>query len=113
MVNHNQLQCSSFLSSHNGENLSVPVISLDEYLEDRPATFIKADIEGMELDMLYGAKKTIEKFRPRLALSIYHRPEDIFQIAEYIHNIVPEYRMAVRQHAPMLMDTTLYCWIET
>jgi FkbM family methyltransferase len=113
VVDHEQLQCSSFLSSNAGENLSVPVFSLDEYLMDRPTTFIKADIEGMELDMLYGAKKTIEKFRPRLALSIYHRPEDIFQIAEYVHSIVPEYRMAVRQHAPILMETTLYCWIET
>ena len=112
-VNRDQLQSSSFLSTNEVEKTSVPVFSLDNYLSGRPATFIKADIEGMEMDMLFGAKKTIEEFRPCMALSIYHRPEDIYQIADYVHSIVPEYRMAVRQHAPMLMDTTLYCWVET
>jgi FkbM family methyltransferase len=111
-VNRDQLQSSSFLSFNEAEKTSVPVFSLDRYLNGRPATFIKADIEGMEMDMLFGAKKTIEEFRPCLALSIYHRSEDIYQIAEYVHSIVPEYRMAVRQHAPMLMETTLYCWVE-
>lgn len=112
-VNHDQLQSSSFLSSNEVEKTSVPVFSLDSYLNGRPASFIKADIEGMEMDMLFGAKKTIEEFRPCLALSIYHRPEDLYQIPEYLHDIVPEYRMAIRQHAPMLMETTLYCWVET
>jgi len=112
-VNRDQLQSSSFLSTNEVEKTSVPVFSLDNYLSGRPATFIKADIEGMEMDMLLGAKKTIEKFRPSLALSIYHRPEDLYQIPEYVHSIVPEYRMAIRQHAPMLMETTLYCWVET
>jgi FkbM family methyltransferase len=112
-MNRDQLQSTSLLSSHEAEKPSVPVFSLDSYLNGRPATFIKADIEGMEMDMLLGAKKTIEEFRPCLALSIYHRPEDLYQIPEYLHDIVPEYRMAIRQHAPMLMETTLYCWVET
>lgn len=111
-ANRDQLQSSSFLSSNELEKTNVPVFSLDSYLNGRPVTFIKADIEGMEMDMLSGAKNTIEKFKPFMALSIYHIPEDIYQIAEYVHSLVPEYRMAVRQHAPMLMETTLYCWIE-
>lgn len=111
-MNRDQLFCSSFLSSNESERVNVPVFSLDSYLQNRPVDFLKADIEGMEMDMLVGAKQTIVNFKPCLALSIYHRPEDIYQIPEYVHNIVPAYRMAIRQHAPMLMDTTLYCWID-
>jgi hypothetical protein len=85
--------------------------SLDNYLAGRPATFIKADIEGMELAMLNGAKETIRKYKPKMALSIYHNPAHLFEIAEYVNFLAPEYRMAVRQHSPVFAESVLYCWI--
>jgi FkbM family methyltransferase len=86
--------------------------SLDNYLAGRPATFIKADIEGMEMAMLYGAKKTIREFKPKMALSIYHNPFHLVEIPEYVNLISPEYRMAVRHHSPIFAESVLYCWIE-
>ncbi len=85
--------------------------SLDNYLAGRPATFIKADIEGMELAMLHGAKETILKYKPKMALSIYHNPADIIEIAEYVNCLTPEYRMAVRHHSPVYAESVLYCWV--
>ena len=85
--------------------------SLDNYLAGRPATFIKADVEGMELAMLHGAKKTIRQCKPKMALSIYHNPAHLFEIAEYVNCLVPEYRMAVRQHSPIFAESVLYCWV--
>jgi FkbM family methyltransferase len=109
------LQCTSIGGHTPGEEAeeagTVWVRSLDRYLAGRPATFIKADIEGMEMAMLRGARETIRKFRPKMAISIYHEPLDLFEIAELIISIVPEYQMAVRHHAPVLMDSVLYCWI--
>lgn len=89
----------------------IEVCRLDEYLKDIPITFIKADIEGMELDMLKGGEKLIKKYRPKLTICLYHKPKDIFEIPLYIHSLVPEYKMAIRHHAPIHTETVLYCWI--
>lgn len=96
--------------SENG-NQSVRVTTLDKFLQGREVTLIKADVEGMELAMLKGAAESIRKYKPKLAISIYHKPDDLFSIPEYIKSLVPEYRMAVRHHSPVMMETVLYCWI--
>jgi FkbM family methyltransferase len=90
----------------------VDVYALDDFLNGRPATFIKADVEGMELDLLAGARTTIQAFRPRLALSIYHDPTHLYAIPLYLNALVPEYRMAIRHHSPNSFETVLYCWME-
>jgi FkbM family methyltransferase len=90
----------------------IEVHALDDFLDGRPATFIKADVEGMELELLAGARKTIQRFRPRLALSIYHEPTHLYAIPLYLNALVPEYRMAIRHHSPNSFETVLYCWIE-
>ena len=102
---------TTFLFSNNEKETIVPVVTLDKFLNGEPATLIKADIEGMEMDMLIGATETIKKFKPHLAISIYHCPEDLYRIAEFIKSLVPEYKMAARLHAPWLVDLVLYCWI--
>lgn len=93
------------------QNESIGCYSLDSYLAGRPATFIKADIEGMELAMLHGAKETIRKYKPKMSLSIYHNPDHLFEIAEYVKYLVPDYQIAVRHHSPIFAESILYCWI--
>lgn len=52
-------------------------LALDEYNLPR-ADFIKLDVEGMELDALQGANKTIERSRPILLVEkIKSNPEQI------------------------------------
>jgi FkbM family methyltransferase len=53
---------------------------------------IKMDIEGYELPALRGAKETIQKFKPILIISIYHKAQDFFEIPAYLKEIVPEYK---------------------
>jgi len=100
----------SYIDS-NGEEI-IEVISLDEYLKDEkePVTFIKMDIEGAELNALKGAKKTIIKDKPKLAICIYHSDEDMLNIAKFIHNINTEYKLYVRHHScyPLCTETVLY-----
>ncbi|MBF0232154.1 MAG: FkbM family methyltransferase [Desulfamplus sp.] len=95
----------------NNEIEKIHCYSLDSYLAGRPATFIKADIEGMELSMLKGARKTIKRYKPKMALSIYHNPSHIIEIAEYVNSLNPEYHMAIRHHSPIFAESVLYCWI--
>lgn len=99
-------------STEKTDQCSISVESLDNILNGEPVTFLKADIEGMEMDMLWGAEKSINKFKPKMALSVYHKPDDLIKISSFIRNIDKNYKMALRQHSPLLMDTTLYCWME-
>lgn len=91
---------------------AVTVTSLDRYLDGAPASFIKADVEGMEMALLKGAAETIARYRPKLAICVYHYPSDIPQISSYLKSLVPAYRFALRHHSPQLMETVLYAWTE-
>ncbi|MDR3012859.1 MAG: FkbM family methyltransferase [Chitinispirillales bacterium] len=96
-----------------GEINSIQVKSIDNLNLQDKVTFIKMDVEGAELDALKGAKNTILRDKPKLAISIYHSNEDMICIAEYIHKIMPEYKLYVQQHMlfPSCGETVLYATI--
>lgn len=94
-----------------GQSLS-EVISLDNYLDGRQVTLLKADVEGMEMDLLRGARETILRHRPKMVICVYHYPSDLYEVAEYIRSLVPEYKFSLRQHAPIFGDFVLYAWID-
>lgn len=55
--------------------------------------FIKADIEGGELDMLKGAQYIIKEFKPKLAVTAYHEGQESAEtIASYILSISHQYK---------------------
>ena len=64
---------------------------------DRPIDYIKYDVEGAEYEALEGSKNTVLRDRPVLAVSLYHRPEDLFRIPLYIHSLNPAYRFYLRR----------------
>lgn len=66
------------------------------------------DIEGSELEALKGAVHTIQRDKPKLAICIYHKPEDMTEIPLYIKSLVPEYKFYVRHHSNCWTDTVLY-----
>lgn len=79
--------------------------------EAKDATFIKMDIEGAELQAIIGAKETIVKNKPKLAISIYHKPEDILQIPMLLKNLVPEYKFYLRQYTMSYLECVLYATV--
>jgi len=58
-------------------------------------------VEGNEMDALTGAKETLVKYKPRLAVCLYHKPSDMWTIPEVIRTIVPEYRCWCRKNHPV------------
>lgn len=62
---------------------------------------IKMDIEGAELQALEGAKNTIQKYKPELAICVYHRYGDILEIPRYIKQICSDYRCILRSGSHM------------
>ena len=89
---------------------TIETISLDEYLknEKNPVTFIKMDIEGAELNALKGAERTIREQKPKLAISIYHKPEDIWEIPSLLLDFVPDYKFYIRHYTLHGNETVLY-----
>ncbi len=75
----------------------IETICLDD-LNLEKVTFIKMDIEGSELDALNGAVGTIRRFTPKLAICVYHKPEDIFVIPNWIQSLNLNYKYYMRHH---------------
>jgi len=98
----------SSISSTEEHTISIPVRAIDDTPECQNATFIKMDVEGAELDALKGAKATILRNHPKLAICIYHYHRDFIEIPTYIHSLVPEYKLYVRHHAFSVNETVLY-----
>ena len=71
--------------------------SLDNVLCGGECTVIKYDVEGAERQAIAGSADTIAKYRPRLAVSAYHRPYDILDLAEQILSIRSDYALYLRQ----------------
>jgi FkbM family methyltransferase len=91
-----------------GGGIQVKVVGLDEVLKGGPAGVIKMNIEGAEIDALYGAANTLRKYRPTLMLSVYHRPADLWRIPEVVDEIAPGYRFYFRQHDGGTIESVLY-----
>jgi FkbM family methyltransferase len=90
--------------------IPVKLVSLDAYLSERERseiTYIKLDIEGAELDALAGMRDTISKYKPKLAICIYHLPTDLWKIPLFIHQLNPAYKLYIRQHHP-IHETVCY-----
>lgn len=89
----------------------VQCTTIDSVIGDGFCSFIKMDIEGAEWEALHGASETIKRERPKLAISIYHSNEDMIRLIEYIHELVPEYRLYVRAHTMGIAETILYAMV--
>lgn len=95
--------------AEDGED-EIKAVAVDEVIDEK-VTFIKMDIEGSELNALHGAAETIKRYKPKLAICIYHKLEDIIEIPQYIHSLVPEYKFYVRHYSFGAAETVLYAII--
>ena len=74
----------------------VPLVAIDS-LADEKIDYIKYDVEGAELEALSGSFNVIEKHRPVLLVSSYHKSEDIFSLVNYIKEKHPFYSIYMRR----------------
>lgn len=78
-----------------------------------PVAGIKVDIEGSEEAMIKGATKTIQRDRPIILLSIYHRASDLWELQNYIKSLNLNYKFYIRHYSLSCAKTILYCIPDT
>jgi FkbM family methyltransferase len=77
----------------------VPVVTVDHLAREAglgPGGMIKMDIEGAEMNALEGAKNTLARLKPKLAIAVYHGYENALKCREIILDANPDYRVEFR-----------------
>ncbi|WP_295557273.1 FkbM family methyltransferase [uncultured Hyphomicrobium sp.] len=88
--------------------IRIPVTTIDAVLNGARADIIKMDIEGAEFDALRGAEQTIRAHKPKLAVCLYHKVEDMLRIPELLREYVPDYKLYIRHQSTTYTDTILF-----
>lgn len=96
---------SASLSSAGG--LEVKVEPLAKYVSEENM-YLKFDIEGHEETAITAALENIKAFKPQMAISVYHKPTDLWQIPLMLHKAVPEYKFYLRNHGIDATDFICY-----
>lgn len=92
-----------------GDQIDIEVVPLDELLATERVTTIKIDVEGFEPQVLRGARQVIVNQKPKLAISVYHKLPDLWELALWVRDCRPGYRYYLRHHTAEIYDTVLYC----
>jgi len=78
----------------------VPVLTIDQLVKElklERVDFVKMDIEAAEQKALLGARETLTRFRPRLAIAVEHTPDRLGNakaVIEIVRGIRPDYRVS-------------------
>lgn len=91
-----------------GGNTQVASIALDDVLGKSKVDFMKFDVEGGESKAIKGAENIIKNNSPILAISLYHRPSDLWELPLLISKLSKSYKLFIRQHWFNSFDSVLY-----
>ena len=81
--------------------------TVEQHLLDR-LDFIKMDIEGAEIHALKGAEKSLTKFHPKLAISLYHSIDDFRAIPRSLDSLGLRYKYYLEHHTIYENETVLF-----
>lgn len=83
--------------SNSGKTYKVNVNKIDTLIPvNEKITYLKADIEGFEYEMLKGAVNTIKRNKPKIAIATYHIENNTRDIIDLVLSYVPEYNHYVK-----------------
>jgi FkbM family methyltransferase len=94
--------------SVNGD-LAIQSTSIDSLLHGHKVSILKMDIEGAEKSAIQGSAETIRKWKPGLAISVYHKPEDLWEILDEVDTLGVYSNFFLRTYGEQTFDTVLYC----
>lgn len=91
--------------SENG-SLKITTTTIDSY-KNNP-TYIKFDVEGVEIEAINGGKETLKNLKPKMAIASYHYPKHLREIPLLVKSINPEYKLKLRHYTDSVFDTIFY-----
>ena len=101
--------CESHISQDGNDEIQV--VALDEYMNGGKVSFIALDIEGGEYNALLGAEQIIREQKPKLAICVYHKPEDILGLPALVKQFRPDYKLYLRHYNALdPSETVLYAF---
>lgn len=87
---------------------TVDCVTIDSVLKGSRCDLIKMDVEGSEKDALAGARETITKNKPILAICVYHKPRDFFDMILLARDIMPSYKLFMDKHREGMSEVVFY-----
>ena len=83
-------------------------VDLLDNMEIHEPTFIKMDIEGAEIQAIQGARETIARAHPRLAICVYHNVGDFYRIPQMVLGIREDYDIYLRHYTETIYETVMF-----
>jgi FkbM family methyltransferase len=85
-------------------------LPLDDMMPGERFDLVKIDVEGHDLEALKGMQNLLQRSAPVLAISLYHRPQDIVEIPHFVMDLMcgHSYDYFIRQHMNNSFDSVLY-----
>lgn len=111
-IQYSEDSASSLITD--GEGITGQIDTIDNFIEECGVipSFLKMDIEGEEISALLGTQNSIKKYKPKLAICIYHRVSDLWEIPFLLSKMLPSYKIYVRHHTNMLIETVCYAVLD-
>jgi len=100
-----------FFNKKKNPSQKLITISIDDFVREKnhiKIDFIKMDIEGAEVAALLGAKETLIKYRPKLAISVYHDIDHYYKIPYYISSLNLNYKFYLDHFSINRAETILF-----
>jgi FkbM family methyltransferase len=89
---------------------TILAMNITEFLGKNSVNYIKMDIEGAESEALDGLENVVKLQKPHMAICVYHKPEDLWELPLKVHGMVPNsYDFFLRTYGHQTFDTILYC----
>lgn len=106
---------SFFTKEKTTDAIQIQTITIDDFTKQENVSkinFIKLDIEGAELNALKGSVETIKKWRPTLAIAVYHNPIDFKELVQFISELNLGYKFYLDHFTPSIAETIVFATIE-
>ncbi len=106
---------SYFTKEKTTDATQIQTITIDDFTKQENVSkinFIKLDIEGSELNALKGSVETIKKWRPTLAIAVYHNPIDFQELIQFISELDLGYKFYLDHFTPSIAETIVFATVE-
>ncbi len=103
-----QADQSSAMIKSSENSCRLQVLKIDDLCFGIKPNYIKMDVEGAEIEALIGSEECIRTLKPNLAISVYHKPKHLWEIADLILHFNPSYDLYLRSHGNFCNEIILY-----